>query len=90
MSPGGLKGLDLGLGMFAYLAPCMVSVASIPRFDTKPMGWGSIDLIQKISAFSNHWRTECITTVIVISLKGPGPLQQEEEEGEERRDKRRT
>jgi hypothetical protein len=61
--------LDLGLGMFAYLAPCMVSVASIPRFDTKPMGWGSIDLIQQISAFSNHWRTECITTVIVISLR---------------------
>ena len=28
VSPGGVKGLDLGLGMFTYLAPCMVSVAS--------------------------------------------------------------
>ena len=28
VSPGGVKGLDLGLGMLTYLAPCMVSVAS--------------------------------------------------------------
>ena len=33
VSPGGVKGLDLGLGMFTYLAPCMVSVASSPCCD---------------------------------------------------------
>ncbi len=33
VSPGGVKGLDLGLGMFTYLAPCMVSVASSPCSD---------------------------------------------------------
>ena len=33
VSPGGVKGLDLGLGMFTYLALCMVSVASSPRCD---------------------------------------------------------
>ncbi len=31
VSPGGVKGLDLGLGMFTYLAPCMVSGASSQR-----------------------------------------------------------
>ncbi len=31
VSPGGVKGLDLGLGMFTYLVQCMVIVASSPR-----------------------------------------------------------
>ena len=53
VSPGGVKGLDLGLGMFTYLAPCMVSVASSPCCDPPNDGfffWASIDLIPQISA----------------------------------------
>ena len=53
VSPGGVKGLDLGLGMFTYLAPCMVSVASSPCSDPQTHGfffWASIDLIPQISA----------------------------------------